>query len=479
MNSHLLKPPLSAMKRHPRGLRISAVLTGGTLMLILTGVASAAEYHVSQTGSDANPGTATQPWRTLLKANAVVNPGDTVFIGAGQWTDNVIRMRAGEEGKPITWVGQGMDQTLNTRFVPASFTHIKNMHLTWQVDTRGHQVLVENVRFTWTGGRQVWVQPISWDPGGPAGVVVRGCEFIGCGEAAAVSFNGIDGLIENCFFTTSNGGDAIYLNGRRNVVRGCTFKDWNRPAGSTQHTDLFQTFSNNGEVSMDHVIENNLMIDCNGTQIANVTDMAGKNLIRGWTWRNNVFIRVSNPINLYAQDFSFHNNTFYRTPYGAGSCVLLNVTSTRGAAHKTRFFNNIFYKSGRLTTSAAQGYYGLSTGTQNLSGFEADYNLVIGEGGGTQKNGMWWRFGANLNSLNGVDPLFVNGEDPVTPADLALLPGSPARGAGKNLSGMFETDFYGKPRGVRWDIGALTSEPADGTNTGGNSRSRRFEIIGQ
>ena len=423
---------------------------------MLNGVSSgwAATYHVAVGGVDTNSGTEEKPWRTLSKANAEARAGDTIRIGPGTWNEDITISQGGGDGNPISWVGSGKMDTICARFkISKPFVHIREMTIQWQVDTNAPNVLVENILFTWTGGRQFWIQPTgAWS--GPVGVVARGCEFIGCGTAGAVSVNGNDCLIEKCFFTTGNGGDAIYLNGRRNIVRGCIFKGWSRPSGSKQHTDLFQSYSNNGEISEDHLIEGNFAIDCSGTQIGNVTDLKQEGKIRGWTWRNNIFIRVSNPLNLYCADFRFENNTFYQTPTGAGACVLVKGSTDRGVAHNCEFYNNIFYKGGANPSSTSQGFWGFDLKGQTLNGFKGDNNLVLGEGVGVQKGVSWTWFGVNANSLNGVDPLFVNPTNPTKPEDLYLRQGSPAIGAGKNLSDIFTTDFSGRRRMTRWDIGA-------------------------
>lgn len=70
---------------------ISAVACGGR----------AAEYHVSHTGSDAAPGTAAAPFRTLAKAAAALRPGDTCTIREGTYRETMVLGRSGEPGRPI------------------------------------------------------------------------------------------------------------------------------------------------------------------------------------------------------------------------------------------------------------------------------------------------------------------------------------------------------------------------------------------
>ena len=57
---------------------ICASLIAISLMLPLPARA-ANSYYVSSSGNDLNPGTQTQPWKTIQKAAAMVIPGDTVI----------------------------------------------------------------------------------------------------------------------------------------------------------------------------------------------------------------------------------------------------------------------------------------------------------------------------------------------------------------------------------------------------------------
>ena len=47
--------------------------------------AAAATYCVAPHGDDSRAGTESQPWKTLRKAAAAVQPGDTVRIKAGEY----------------------------------------------------------------------------------------------------------------------------------------------------------------------------------------------------------------------------------------------------------------------------------------------------------------------------------------------------------------------------------------------------------
>lgn len=44
-------------------------------------------YYVAKNGNDSNPGTESQPWRTIQKAAETLVAGDTVYIKAGTYNE--------------------------------------------------------------------------------------------------------------------------------------------------------------------------------------------------------------------------------------------------------------------------------------------------------------------------------------------------------------------------------------------------------
>ncbi len=76
--------------------------------------------YVSPNGSDDNPGTLDQPWRTLQYAVDQVGPGATVYVRAGLYAESVHIHRSGEEGRPITLMPfEGEPVTINGGAFPA------------------------------------------------------------------------------------------------------------------------------------------------------------------------------------------------------------------------------------------------------------------------------------------------------------------------------------------------------------------------
>jgi len=71
-----------------------------------------AGYYVDAndaSASDANPGTASSPWKTIGKANQTLRAGDTVYIKAGTYTDCLAPKNSGSASDPITYRAYGSD----------------------------------------------------------------------------------------------------------------------------------------------------------------------------------------------------------------------------------------------------------------------------------------------------------------------------------------------------------------------------------
>jgi hypothetical protein len=78
----------------------------------LAKISQAATYYVATTGSDSSSGTSAAPFKTIQKAADIVNPGDTVIVRDGVYTDTngdgfvVILQRAGTPSNWITFKSQ-------------------------------------------------------------------------------------------------------------------------------------------------------------------------------------------------------------------------------------------------------------------------------------------------------------------------------------------------------------------------------------
>ncbi len=83
-----------------------------TIIMMGSKHVQAATYYVSTSGNDSNPGTESQPWRTIKRAaqSSNLNPGDTIYIRGGSYHVNPVDQsecyiqpsRSGTSGNPIT-----------------------------------------------------------------------------------------------------------------------------------------------------------------------------------------------------------------------------------------------------------------------------------------------------------------------------------------------------------------------------------------
>jgi len=113
----------SSVIRNPIHTYVTAGEYGATLT-VRSGLASdevtrvisvsddAAGYFVdagNASASDSNPGTQTLPWKTIAKANQVLNAGDTVYIKAGTYSSYIAPARSGTPSGRITYRAFGQD----------------------------------------------------------------------------------------------------------------------------------------------------------------------------------------------------------------------------------------------------------------------------------------------------------------------------------------------------------------------------------
>jgi hypothetical protein len=67
-------------------------------------VSTAQVYYVTPSGSDANPGSFDQPWKTIQKALSTLRSGETALVRGGTYTENLQMTRAGTATNPISVV---------------------------------------------------------------------------------------------------------------------------------------------------------------------------------------------------------------------------------------------------------------------------------------------------------------------------------------------------------------------------------------
>jgi len=85
--------------------RVWVILALPTLWALLPSPVWAVTYFVdvnNRSARDSNPGTESQPWKTIGKATGLLKPGDTVLVKAGIYRELVTLSQSGTAAKPIT-----------------------------------------------------------------------------------------------------------------------------------------------------------------------------------------------------------------------------------------------------------------------------------------------------------------------------------------------------------------------------------------
>jgi hypothetical protein len=86
---------------------------GGALPALLP-ASTGTTFYVSTSGSDSNPGTQAQPWRTITKALKTLNPGQRALVRAGTYAEKIEWSRSGTSSAPITLAAYPGEQPVIT-----------------------------------------------------------------------------------------------------------------------------------------------------------------------------------------------------------------------------------------------------------------------------------------------------------------------------------------------------------------------------
>jgi hypothetical protein len=442
----------------------------GSLVLLATLLdCRAATYHVATNGDDAAPGTSEQPWRTINYAVSRAQPADTVRLGPGHYDEMVkVGARDGQTNAPITFDGGGHASVRNVS--------VLKKFICWKGFYCGSNFYEGNLAIV--GCYASWcqilsntihanlpnMQALSVDGGTPAspfnlgmpqGSLIRGNIIENVGQVQAVGINGAHILFDyNIIRDCPNVEAAFYLWGVSNIIRGNTITNMNDTGQGGAHPDVFQSFADNGLASRGHIIEQNLIINCN-CQLGSLQRRYKDQFLydcQDWTFRNNLFVNVSSKLDVDFLNMKFYNNTFYNCMTNSPEGFILNFNNSRfGRADGGEIINNAFILVGNNPSSPNEGWCAIDSPLRNMV---VKGNFVCGTDW-SRKN-----MPAGNGFLNGGNPRLVrasnrrSGEIP----DLHPLPGSPLLGAGLSLASV-TNDFDGGSRSPDrgYTIGAFQS----------------------
>jgi len=417
-------------------------------------------YHVATTGSDADPGTLSRPFRTLAKAASVVASGDVVNVHGGLYalTSTLAINQHGSASARILFQPYLNQQvtidcsglptntncvTISGRFIDFQGFEVRNSRRTGISTWGGQHIRVRNNRIHHSQRSGIVV---GHDAINNSHVVIEGnVVYLNVqlhnpptnpnGWPAAIA------IFQARYVTLTH--NLIY----ENYGEGIAFTMSDR--GLIAQNEVRDNFSVN--IYLDNAtntaVERNLVYSlykpqffrfnapANGIAMANEGIYAGSNPLNNNRIVNNIILNARRGVNYGSYELGGGlKNTLiaYNTVYSATQATL-NIDADAGHTN-TLVVNNIFYQTDGRPIIAHTASPGITF----------RHNLWHGGAAGP---------GAGLGDVN-ANPLLAN-PDGVTAMDYRLLPASPAVNVA-DAAYPTTVDYFGlsRPLGSGYDIGA-------------------------
>ncbi len=373
-----------------------------TVLHLQTIPAHAATYYVDTTGSDSNPGTEQNPWRTVAHAVDTMVGGDSTYVKGGLYNEGIIQFkRSGTQTAPI--------KLLNA---PGQFPVINCLD-----KAQYHRVLLEHGL-----GFQ---NPIGW-------ITIEGFEIRNCYNG--IKFSNLHDSIIRGNWIHHSASAGIVGNGTRILI------DRNRINSNASSTIHNHGLYMNGTA---YTITNNLIYDNYNYGIQ----------LNGSSSSYYDPAKHAGPEFALSANWVIANNTLAYNENRAGIVVWGST------CNNAQIENNIFYENGvNLPNGSINGIDFVST---TCTGIQIKNNLSYASGAGATVflgSGAkeWVHYTQSGNIVNTDDPRFVNA--PATLPDspnFTLTERSPAIDKGLPLAiCKIAFDGAGRPQGRAYDIGA-------------------------
>jgi hypothetical protein len=280
--------------------------------------AASTTYYVSVSGNDSNPGTETQPFRTVQRAANVINAGDTVIVENGTYTGTGVGTAcASSTVRPVVCLSRG---GTSSAWVTFRARNPLAARIDGQANTSTHGFyFLSDANYIRIEGFDVF--GMGNPTKGSAGFLI----YSG-GHDVVIAHNAIHDIGRLC---TDHiyGMSGVYIQNARVTVEGNRIYDIGRfAAGESGCSPTTTNYQNH-----DHglYINGGNDGDAPGARDIRVSNNRFSNLQRGW------------PIQVYpapVANLSILHNTFARgNPYRVGHIIL--AASTTDA----RIINNIFF----------------------------------------------------------------------------------------------------------------------------------------
>jgi len=409
---------------------LNGFLCAGSLVLSfgMGGVAQAATYYTSKTGSDSNScsqaTSSSTPKLTVGSGVSCLKPGDVLSVRGGVYAESLVNnVPSGTSWSSAVQIRAYPNETVWLR--PSSGSDIVVIFNQSQ-----QYIEFDGINMDGSGTRYGVIKVEGWSGGNPHHIRFRNAEIIGSPASTiailvAAVVPGIIGGNEFINLTVHGGGlydsnHGIYIQSSNNLIENCLFYDL---AGAG-----IQIYNGYGHSANNNTVRNNTVRNLR-TGVRGDDGSAGRHA----------------GMYIYSTDSgtAVYNNVIYNIPSNGGGTVGIEVSGSNIA-----LYNN--------TVSDVNGY-----GILIISGSSNSVRNNIAYG-----NAPDFAAGSSVSvadNLFGTDPMFVNAGS----GNFQLQTGSPAIDAGASLS-LVTADKIGvaRPQGGATDIGAYewkgTSSPAPG-----------------
>ncbi len=431
------------------------------LVLALGAIAAtvpAAEFHLSPTGNDAWPGSATAPWRTLTRAQASVQPGDVVTLLPGDhftasgWT-------LGASGTAGAWITYRSAAPRQARITVTGNGYDDALRVT------GAYIAIEGLSITAVGGLGHGIHVYYGHH-----VRIRDCLIEGMG-GSGIQCNYADSVtVEDCL---------LRFNTYRNPFHCSGFSTYHPISRSDEPRPRFivrRTMSHGNDTRFSDHLANPYYTDGNGFIIDDFINTQNGRYPDWWP------------------DEALRGQQL--PPYQGGALIENCLAADNGGRgihalnsdHVTFRFNTVYGNNRRDLDGTWQGDLSSQSGANGLIegnlviAFQRSFpnqalmlgttrgpevttvyrnNLLVGHTAMMLSSGYAVDGGGNITRTSRDGVCVAPGPDPLT-ASFRLAAGSPAIDAGGSGGPADDLAGFPRPWGGAWDIGAFERTAVNG-----------------
>ena len=414
-------------------------------------------YYVSTTGNDANPGTASAPFRTFAKANSLLTAGSTLYIYAGVYNQQLKITKSGTSSAAITVSPVGGNVAIDLQRLASPALEVRASYVTVSgLEVRNASDICVNL-----AGTNITVSGLAVHDCGNHGIQANNSSLINILNSRVYR-----AVLSNSARTLSSGwGSGIKIRESSTVlIRGNTVYNNYGEGMGTRGTNItirgnlvYNNYSVNIYTNSENALIERNFVYCtpnSGFERSGLPAVGigmGEEYFAGWGARlrnarvlNNVVAFCRNSIRYMGADDAVVGGGLksaviaYNTLYGSTNAALSIVYESAQAGNLIA--NNIIWQAQNNLTA------------------------IDNPGGIAFQNNLWKVAPAAALRSPGDrygDPRFAS-PPAYTAESYRPSSASPAARAAANIG--IQTDYFARPRGPVYDIGAIQFSSTSATS---------------